>query len=144
MENNILDQSSVQNGQVEYAGFWTRFLAALIDGLLLGAIGYGIAAILGVDQTKMGAFQGITIILQWLYYSFMESSEKQATLGKQAMGIKVTTMDGERINFAQATGRYFSKILSALILLIGYIMAAFTEKKQALHDIIAGTLVVKK
>jgi uncharacterized RDD family membrane protein YckC len=74
----------------------------------------------------------------------MESSARQATLGKMALGIVVTDLDGNRIGFGRATGRYFAKILSALILLIGFIMAAFTQKKQGLHDIIAGTLVVKK
>jgi len=73
----------------------------------------------------------------------MESSNKQATLGKQALGIKVTTLDSQPISFAQATVRYFAKYLSTLIFLIGYIMVAFTDKKQALHDMLAKTLVVK-
>ncbi|MDX6593454.1 MAG: hypothetical protein QOJ13_2650 [Gaiellales bacterium] len=67
-----------------------------------------------------------------------------ATLGRRALGIKVTDVEGNRITFARATGRYFAKILSALTLLIGYIMAAFTARKQALHDLIAGTLVVNR
>jgi uncharacterized RDD family membrane protein YckC len=83
------------------------------------------------------------IVINWLYYALLESSFKQATLGKMALGLKVTDMEGKRISFGQATGRYFAKILSGLILCIGYLMAAFTEKKQALHDIIVGTLVVK-
>jgi uncharacterized RDD family membrane protein YckC len=74
----------------------------------------------------------------------MESSVKQATLGKLAIGIIVTDLQGSRITFGRATGRYFGKILSSLILSIGYIMAGFTEKKQALHDMIAGCLVVMK
>lgn len=73
----------------------------------------------------------------------MESSAKQATLGKMALGIVVTDLEGARIGFGRATGRYFAKILSGLILGIGFLMAAFTERKQGLHDIIAGTLVVK-
>ncbi|MCY7409592.1 MAG: RDD family protein, partial [Chitinophagales bacterium] len=84
------------------------------------------------------------IVLNWLYYAFMESSTKQATLGKMALNIKVTDMQGNRITFLNATGRYFGKIISSLIMGIGYIMAGFTEKKQALHDIVAGTLVVVK
>ena len=83
------------------------------------------------------------ILCGWLYFALMESSANQATLGKMAIGIKVTDMSGRRIGFGQATGRYFGKILSSMILLIGYIMAAFTEKKQALHDMLAGCLVVK-
>ena len=82
-------------------------------------------------------------VAQWLYFALMESSSKQATLGKMALGIRVTDVNGNRIGFGRATGRHFAKILSGLILGIGFLMAAFTEKKQALHDMIAGTLVVK-
>jgi uncharacterized RDD family membrane protein YckC len=74
----------------------------------------------------------------------MESSERQATFGKIALGIKVTDLNGDRISFAKASGRHFAKIISAIILLIGYIMAAFDSKKQALHDKMAGTLVLNK
>ena len=81
---------------------------------------------------------------QWLYFALMESSSKQATLGKMALGIIVTDLNGNRLSFGRATGRYFGKIISGAILMIGYIMAGFTEKKQALHDIIAGCLVVNR
>ena len=74
----------------------------------------------------------------------MESSVKRATLGKMALGIAVTDVDGRRITFMRATGRHFAKMISGLILLIGYLMAAWTKKKQGLHDILAGTLVVNK
>ena len=74
----------------------------------------------------------------------MEASSKQGTLGKMVLGIIVTDEAGNRISFGRATGRYFGKILSSLILLIGYIMIAFTKKKQGLHDLLASTLVVKK
>ena len=86
----------------------------------------------------------ITSILTWFYYAGMESSSRQATIGKSIMGIYVTDLDGQRISFLRATGRYFAKILSALILMIGFIMAAFTARKQALHDMIAGTLVYSR
>lgn len=85
----------------------------------------------------------IVTVAQWLYHALMESSAKQATLGRMALGIRVTDLNGNRIGFGRATGRYFAKILSALILGIGFLMAAFTAKKQALHDIPAGTLVVR-
>ena len=78
----------------------------------------------------------------WLYYALMESSSFQATIGKRALGLKVTGMNGEPISFGTASIRYFGKILSHLIFSIGYIMAAFTEKKQALHDMLAGCLVI--
>ena len=79
-----------------------------------------------------------------IYFAFMESSARQATLGKQALGIIVTDLNGNRIYFGKATARYFGKFISGLILGIGYIMAGFTEKKQALHDMMARCLVVKK
>ena len=74
----------------------------------------------------------------------MESSSLQATLGKMIFGMKVTDLNGNRISFARATGRHFAKYLSSMILFIGYIMAGFTERKQALHDMIAGTLVIRR
>jgi uncharacterized RDD family membrane protein YckC len=74
----------------------------------------------------------------------MESAPQQATLGKMALGLKVTDLQGEPISFARATGRYFGKIVSSLIFFVGFMMTGWTEKKQALHDIMAGTLVVKK
>jgi len=88
---------------------------------------------------------GVTVILlvfgSWLYEAFMESSSYQATLGKMIFGMKVTDLHGNRISFARATGRHFARWLSALILFIGYIMVGFTERKQGLHDLLAGTLV---
>ena len=75
----------------------------------------------------------------------MESSEHQGTLGKMALGLTVTDMQARPVSFARASGRFFSKMITGMIpLAIGYIMAGFTEKKQALHDIIAGCLVLRK
>lgn len=140
---------------MRYAGFWVRFCAAIIDGIVVNiigiiagfAIGISIGTIMGngeAAQSAASALGGIAgIVISWLYCSMMESSAKQATLGKQALGIKVTNLDGKPISFFNATGRYFAKYLSALIFLIGYIMAAFTGKKQALHDMLASTLVIK-
>lgn len=123
-----------------YAGFGKRLLAFIIDGLVLSvisglAIAFGGWLILGWT---------LNTVVGWLYFSLMESSEYQATLGKLALGIIVTDLSGQRISFATATGRYFGKILSGIILCIGYIMAAFTEKRQALHDLMAGTLVINR
>jgi uncharacterized RDD family membrane protein YckC len=86
----------------------------------------------------------ISVVIQWLYFAGMESSARQATIGKSAMSLRVTNYEGRRISFGHATGRFFAKIVSGLIPLgIGYIMAGFTEKKQALHDMIAATLVLR-
>jgi len=79
----------------------------------------------------------------WLYDALMTSSSKQGTLGKIVFRLKVVDLNGARISFARATGRFFAKILSGMILNIGYIMAGFTERKQALHDMIAGTFVLR-
>src|SRR5690606_32165333 len=86
----------------------------------------------------------LILAIMWFYYAYMESSSNQATIGKMALGLKVTDMNGNKLNFLQASGRFFGKILSSLIVGIGYLMIAFTEKKQGLHDILAKTLVVKK
>jgi uncharacterized RDD family membrane protein YckC len=99
-------------------------------GLIMAAIAAYLLAIM------------LIIVGQWLYYALMESSSRQATLGKLAIGIVVTDLGGNRISFGRATGRYFGKILSGMIMCIGYIMAGFTERKQALHDIMASCLVV--
>ena len=84
------------------------------------------------------------ILIQWLYFTVSESSSWQATLGKKMFGLKVTDMAGNKIGFGKANARYWSKIISAIILLVGFLMVAFTKQKQGLHDIIAGTLVIKK
>jgi len=152
-----------------YAGFWERVAAYLIDGLILG-IPIGIvvlfiimSGVLGVtlhrgqmSPREAAAFLGpvfllfflgivALLIVQWLYFALMESSERQATVGKSVMSLRVTNYEGQRISFGHATGRFFAKIVTGMIpFAIGYIMAAFTERKQALHDLIAGTLVLKK
>jgi uncharacterized RDD family membrane protein YckC len=131
---------------MEYAGFWRRFAAWLIDYILVGVVTGILVAILGAIGGDAGTGFGyiLSVIGSLLYYSVLESSANQATVGKMALGIQVTDLQGNRISFGRALGRTLAKILSGLILLIGYIMAAFTAKKQGLHDMIAGTLVVKK
>jgi len=135
-----------------YAGFRKRFSAAIIDGFILAAAGFIIGGLAGFiygysrgTQEGAGALGNIVgITLGWLYFALMESSSKQGTLGKMALGIKVTDLSGNAISFGRATVRHFGKILSTIILLAGYLMVAFTAKKQGLHDMIAGCLVVKK
>ncbi len=151
-----------------YAGFWLRFVAYLIDSVLLTivmgvvigvcvlAIGVGtlkttFANVNPEDPTMPMFIIGwiavacvVLVILQWLYFAGMESSEHQGTLGKMALGLIVTDVNDQRISFARATGRFFAKIITNYTFLIGYIMAGFTEKKQALHDMIASTLVLRR
>jgi uncharacterized RDD family membrane protein YckC len=86
----------------------------------------------------------LSSVAKWLYFAYLESGEKQATWGKQALGIYVTDLAGQRVTFGRATGRFFAKIVTGLIPLgIGFIMAGFTERRQALHDMIASTLVLR-
>ncbi len=145
-----------------YSGFWRRFVAMMIDGFvfmpvaiaLLASTGiFGILMSPGEDfQGMMAAMLGVSIfgivlLLSagtWLYHTLMESSRYQGTLGKLALGSIVTDLDGRRISFARANGRFFGKWVSSAIFNLGYLMAAFTEKKQALHDILASTLVIQK
>ncbi len=138
-----------------YAGFWKRTLASIIDSLIttIGMV-FGIALIILLlfsifdrkfqSFTYIAIFDILIIIIGWLYFALMESSSKQATLGKMFLGIKVTDLNGNRIDFGRATGRHFGKLISAILLSAGFIMVAFTKKKQGLHDIMAGCLVVNK
>jgi uncharacterized RDD family membrane protein YckC len=156
---------------VEYAGFWMRFLAWLIDNVVLG-LGVVLILIPVIFLTGLGGFlsqihpdeeindAGIfmivgflflvataSLVLTWLYHALMESSEWQATVGKKALGLVVTDMAGQRVSFGRATGRHFAKIVTNLVSFgigLGYLMAAFTEKKQALHDMLAGCLVLRR
>jgi len=131
---------------MEYSGFWRRFVAYVIDNILLSVIFWLLVLVLGGiagDGGVIGAYTLAAIV--WLgYYAAMESSTSQATVGKMALGIQVTDLEGNRISFGRAVGRNLAKIISVLIFYIGFIMSAFTAKKQALQDMIAGTLVVKK
>ena len=124
-------------GPAVYAGFWQRVVASLIDWLFLG---FATAVLAGVTA---GGWALAGVAIPWLYEAFMLSGERQATLGKMALGIVVTDLDRRRLTFGRATGRHFAKYLSAILFGIGFLMAAFTEKKQALHDLVAGTLAIR-
>lgn len=131
-----------------YAGFWRRVAASMIDALILFAVmlAVGIAQFpTGADEeSPLVMVQLASLVGGWLYTAVMHSSSWQATFGKRALGIKVTGLDGERIGFGRATGRHFATWLSSLILGIGFLMVAFTKQRQALHDKVAGTLVVSR
>jgi uncharacterized RDD family membrane protein YckC len=160
-----------QLGSRAYAGFWLRFVAAAIDGLLfifvMVVIGAIVVGFIGIGPYRdefeemarnqpnpafpvVVVLTAVTlmlsgIVINWLYHAGMESAECQATLGKMALALVVTDTDGQRISFARASGRYFAKIITGAVpLWIGWIMAGFTEKKQALHDMIASCLVLRK
>jgi uncharacterized RDD family membrane protein YckC len=152
-----------------FAGFWLRLVAYIIDSLLtlcgIVVIVLLVAAVVGFGSFR-NAFDnadpaddvltaaivfsicgGILLIIvgAWLYYAAMESSSYQGTLGKMALGLIVTDLQGRRVTFGRASGRFFAKIITGLIpFALGYVMAGFTEKKQALHDMIASCLVLRK
>lgn len=140
----------------EYAGFWRRFAAYIIDVVIVSYFLNSLYWFL-MNQVRIGsrqydmqetavgiAFIPISIIVFWCYFSGLESSPLRATLGKLMLGIFVTDLNGQRISFGKATGRHFGKFISSFILTIGYLMAGFTEKKQALHDLMAGCLVLRR
>jgi uncharacterized RDD family membrane protein YckC len=146
-------------GVVVYGGFWLRFAAYLIDMVILWvpklAISTGLGALghykvpmsrQGIPMfPDMGSMGGLlNVAMDWLYFALMESSSWQATLGKRACGLIVTDLSGARITFGRATGRYFGKLISGMILYIGFMMAGWTQRKQALHDMMASTLVIRR
>lgn len=159
---NPIESSAYAATQARYATFWERLGAYLIDAIVISAVIFLIVAIffgtayIGSPSAGNVAFEGnpfagvgiggmlLFMVAAILYFVLLESSRWQATLGKRALGLIVTDEAGNRIGCGRAFGRYLSKILSGLILYIGYLMILWTPKKQGLHDQIAGTLVIKK
>lgn len=146
---------------VTYAGFWLRFVAYIVDSLIISAallvLMFPFVPVFFHGNESLGepasipaifAFIAWTSLLGlggvWLYYALFECSTWQATPGKRILGLYVCDMQGRRISFARATGRYLAKIISAMILYIGFIMAGFTERKQALHDMLTDCLVLRR
>lgn len=147
LDNKNQEEINVNDKEI-YASAWQRLGAYLIDiailivaFFLLGII----LDILGVDITPdtEDSLNFLSIFVSWTYFAFQESSEEQATIGQKALHIKVVDYNFKRISFWRATGRHFAQIISALILMIGYLMIFFTKKRQGLHDMIAGTLVIR-
>jgi len=147
-----------------YGGFWIRFLAAFLDWFIVNLVTAPIAFIVAGTSIAAITHLGpnpppeqvlpilipmffilipVAVGISWLYEAITTSSGMEGTVGKRIVGVRVTDLSGCRIGFGRATGRHFAKIISNF-LMIGYIMAAFTEKKQGLHDMIAGTLVMKR
>jgi len=161
--------AAVATPRVEYAGFWLRAVAFLVDnvvmsvailvvlvplifltglGSLLSHINFeeemndaGVIVIIGFFFLALVA----SVLVTWLYHALMESSEWQATVGKRMFGLVVTDTAGQRVSFARASGRHFGKIITNMLpVFIGYLMAAFTERRQALHDMIAGCVILRR
>lgn len=145
-----------------FAGFWLRAGAFLIDWGILGAIAYfglvvssmiALGMTVGLTESSppenpFAALEGFAWLwllfaaVPWLYHALFASSRRQATPGKMACGLKLTSLSGERIGFGRATARYFASWLTSLTFLVGYLTVAFTRKRQSLHDLIARTVVV--
>lgn len=153
-----LESQAIQAAAQQYAGFWLRAVAAMIDGFLcqiatmmvafpLGfTMGVTAAPVLPVPDIEFAATGigfGVGLMMQWLWFTVAESSVWQASIGKKILGLTVTDLEGNRIDFGRANGRYWSKMLSGLFFGLGFFMVAFTDKKQGLHDKLAGTLVLR-
>ncbi|WP_075342484.1 RDD family protein [Tenacibaculum agarivorans] len=145
----------MDNKFFQFAGFWKRFLASIIDNVLIiffsGSMKWYIFDTLSFTEYNQDADKTAHIIwifylffVRWSYFSGMESSPLKATIGKIAVGIYVTDKNGNRINLSKANKRFFLKIVSGLTFSIGYIMAGYPEKKQALHDMLSDCLVLEK
>ncbi len=144
----------VGGGEVVYAGFWKRYAAYFLDSFVVGIINLPVSVVFNLIGASSGneslalAMSMVAMLGGFVigigYYAGFHASRGGATLGKMAVGIKVVRSDGERITFMRGVGRYFGFILSSLTLMIGFIMAAFTQRKQALHDMLCDTLVVDK
>ncbi len=159
-KHQVFAQETVSHTSVAYAPIWRRFLASVIDVALLitvvlpGVIAFFWLVEVGTHFLGMNADEGrslagtaavlLWLIADWLYHAATQSSSRQASLGKQFMGLKVTDLAAERIAFGQASGRHFAKYLSTFALLGGFVIAPFTRRKQALHDMVAGTLVLRR
>jgi len=146
-----------------YGGFWIRLVALVVDTIIVRIAVFPIVALLSfmglrhrdffitgrVENSDIPALMGtafaafwVFVLVNWLYEALLTSSAWQGTVGKKILSLRVTDEAGNRISFARASGRHFAKYLSA-IFLVGFIMAAFTDRKRALHDMMAGTLVRK-
>lgn len=145
------------DSETVHAGFWRRCAAMIIDGLLIGlalalvqaVLSFAVIGTLGTGGEGFGALVSVfglmsllSLVIQWLYFALFESGSAQATPGKRVLGIKVVDDRGRRIGFGRASGRFLGKILSGALLGIGYLMAGWTERKRALHDMVADTCVV--
>jgi uncharacterized RDD family membrane protein YckC len=146
---------------IVYAGFWFRAAAYLLDTSTLGFV-LGVTVLGPIlrnnhvgssvqdawkfytgDSPQATALLLLIQLVSWLYFATFESSPWQATPGKKVLGLRVTDLEGKRLSFIRASGRYFGKLISWLLLGLGFVLAGFTEKKQALHDILASCLVLR-
>lgn len=135
---------SIDVSGMQYAGFWRRAAAFALDQLIPILV-FSLPLVLIWNPTsgeEVLALNLLGVVVSWLYYALQESSRHQATFGKRLLGLVVANMNGQRLSFARATGHHFARIPSGLLLLVGYFMALFTERRQTLHDKLAGVVVL--
>lgn len=159
LQKNRMLTNTTQKEWTNPAGFWLRFIAFLVDLLVLAPVSllvFGVAVVVVERLTGMNAHSieareifnkitgGIFLALWWPYFALMEAFHTQGTLGKMLLGLKVTDLEGNRISFGKASGRFFGKSLSMGIIFVGFLMAGLTSRKQGLHDIISNCIVIKK
>jgi uncharacterized RDD family membrane protein YckC len=150
-----LKEGALPASGVEYGGFWRRFVAILIDGIIIAIFTFPITLLLGqraiiphqnqpptISFGYIGASYLISLLANCAYFTYFVS-QKGATPGKMLLNLKVVTANGDRLTVARSAGRFFAYILSGLIFCIGYIMAGFDSQKRALHDYICSTRVIK-
>lgn len=151
----LAEGAPIQTGQLNYAGFWTRFAAVFLDGLILTVVNFLIRLAVGQSAMEATGLQpqtanALVVILLAIQlaiaicYEGLLIGKYGATLGKMACKIKVVTAEGDRVSYPRSFARYFSKIISYMVCLIGFIMAGFDSQKRALHDYICNTRVVFK
>jgi uncharacterized RDD family membrane protein YckC len=119
-----------------YAGFWQRFLAGIIDSIILIVIEVILILIPIIGWI-------LSLFVTWLYFAIQHSSTKQATFGMRALDIKITNENHGKIGFWRATGNFYLTVISALVVFIGFLMIAFTSRKQGFHNLISRTLCIK-
>ncbi len=145
--STFIDSDSFEKEKKNYtlAGFWSRIFALIIDGFIVSFA--NIAVLHNFISSENSSFVHFNysplFIVQWLYYALLQSSNMQATLGQRICHIELLSIKGNKIDFGQATGRFFASYLSAFLFGIGYLMFFFSDKNQCLHDKLAGTLVVE-
>lgn len=140
MDNSfyILDNIDTNKPVLKYAGFWIRFFAKFIDGIIIAISAWFLSLFIPDDTVE----SLLIFIVPILYQAYWLSTPKGATIGKNILGIKVIKTNGQTLTFGQAVIRCLAEYISGIILYIGYIIAAFDSKKQSLHDKICNTYVV--
>ncbi len=151
----LAEGAQIRTGAVQYAGFWIRFGAKFVDGIILSlflipAFIFGAVSAARGDGEQFGAFQLLQVALQLGYlvlngvYNIFFIGKYGATPGKMLFRLRVVTAEGAAVTYGRATGRFFAEIISGMICYIGYIIAGFDDEKRALHDHICSTRVIVK